>query len=332
MTRAVTIADLERLAQKPDFRHVGNWMARRITRPLALRLTYAILPWRISAGALTCLACAVAAAAASALAWGTIASWIAGAALLHLWYLLDHVDGQLARYHGTASLDGTQLDYLMHHTINLLVPYGIGWGLFLRHAEPWWLLGAGGWGLALLLLGLQHDARYKAFMGRLKRLHGNLLVQGGGGARPSPTPPIPRNSLRFLAWLARKTCEIHVLINVLSMLALGMWVVGDSNMWLARLWLTMVAPLSIFVAAATIVRSHHRGNAEHEFALWFVPPPGCKLDFRDGWWAVEPQGAIGSAGETRTLCVTGSASENISTNTPAAGMARTFRATGWQSS
>ena len=55
---------------------------------------------------------------------GLACGWIVAAGLLQLWYLLDHVDGQLARLRGTASLDGVQLDFLMHHTVNLLVPLG----------------------------------------------------------------------------------------------------------------------------------------------------------------------------------------------------------------
>ena len=42
-----------------------------------------------------------------------------GVALAHLAFWLDHVDGQVARWRGTASLDGVYLDYLMHHAANL---------------------------------------------------------------------------------------------------------------------------------------------------------------------------------------------------------------------
>lgn len=216
-----SLAELERRCQKPDHRRVGNWMARRISRPAALRITRCIAPWAVSANAATLVAWACGAAAAAALAWGTLGGWLLGAGLLQLWYLLDHVDGQLARLRGTASLDGVQLDYLMHHTINLLVPLGIGLGLFARSAEPLWLLGGLVWGLALLLITLRHDARYKAFVRRLKRVRGQLHVCGGGGGRPEVQPPVPRHPLRLAAWTARKACETHVITNLLGVLALA---------------------------------------------------------------------------------------------------------------
>jgi hypothetical protein len=208
--------------------------------------------------------------------------------MLQLWYLLDHVDGQLARLRGTASLDGVQLDYLMHHTIHLLVPLGIGWGLFARTLEPLWAAGGLLGGLSLLLITLQHDARYKAFTQRLKRLRGKLDVLGGGGGRPSPQPPLPRRPLRLAAWTVRKACEMHVIVNVLALIALGQLLTGDTRLLAGSVYLSAMAPTAAAVAAWTIARSQSRGQAEREFAAWYRVPPGSELIFKDGWWSVLP--------------------------------------------
>src|SRR5947209_5546299 len=143
---ATEIADFESRCQKPDHRRVGNWMARRITRPFALRVTRVVLPLGVSAHMATLAAWGVGLAAAASFGWGTVAAWLVGAALLQLGYLLDHVDGQLARYLQTDSLDGTAIDYLMHHTINLLLPIAVGWGLAADGARQWLLLGLA-WGV-----------------------------------------------------------------------------------------------------------------------------------------------------------------------------------------
>ncbi len=287
--RRIPLAELERRCQKPDHRRIGNWMARRITRPAALRITRIVAPWGVSANAATLAAWGCGAAAAAAFGWGTVWGWLAGAALLQLWYLLDHVDGQLARLRGTASLDGVQLDHLMHHTVNLLVPLGVGFGLFAQSAEPLWLLGGLVWGVSLLLISLQHDARYKAFVRRLKRVRGELRVCGGGGARPAPQPPIPRTPLRLAAWTARKTCETHVIMNVLSLLALAQLALCDAQLLAGRVYLVIMALVGAATAAGTIVRSHRRQSAEQEFAAWYRVPPGCELVFRHGWWLVQPR-------------------------------------------
>ena len=280
--------EFERRCQKPDHRRIGNWMARRISRPVALRITWVIAPWGISANMATCAAWASAVAAFLALAWGTVDGWLAAAALLQIWYLLDHVDGQLARFHGTASLDGVQLDYLMHHTVNLLVPIGVGAGLFAHTSQPLYLFSGLAWGMSLLLLALQHDTRYKAFIKRLKRLKGELKVVGGGGGRPQPQAPVPRQSRRLAAWTARKACETHVMINLILLIALCQWAFLDTRLLTARGYLAIMAPLGIAVAGWSIFRSQMRQTAEREFAQWFQVAPGSDLVFSDGWWIVEP--------------------------------------------
>ena len=286
MTRP-SLAELERRCQKPDYRRIGNWLARRLSRPAALRITWLIAPWGVSANAATLAAWGCGLAAAAALGWGSLGGWIIAACLLQLWYLLDHVDGQLARLRGTASLDGAQLDFLMHHTVNLLVPLGAGWGLAVRNLEPLWLLAGVVWGVAQLLITLQHDARYKAFYGRLKRVRGTLLVRGGGGGSPQPQPPMPRRPARWLAWAARKACETHVMISVLGLLALGSWLLGDRNLWASRCYVALMAPLSTAVAGWVILAANRSQQAEREFAAWHQPPPGCQLLFVDGWWIIE---------------------------------------------
>jgi len=280
--------EFERRCQKPDYQVVGNWMARRITRPLALRVTWVIVPCGVSANAATLTAWACAAGAAAAFAWGSITGWILGAALLQLWYLLDHVDGQLARFLGVASLDGVQLDYLMHHTVNLLVPCGVGWGLFVCRTEPLWLLAGMGWGLGLLLLGLQHDARYKAFLQRLKRVRGELRVIGGGGGRPSPAPPPPRQPRKFAVWLARKACEPHVVMNLLTLLSLGQWLFEDRQLLAGSVYLSAMAATATIVAIGSIIKSLRHNSAEREFAAWYGPPQDHALTFQNGWWLVQP--------------------------------------------
>ena len=280
--------EFERRCQKPEHRRIGNWMARRISRPVALRITWVIATWGISANTATFAALASAVAAFLALAWGSVGGWLLAAALLQIYYLLDHVDGQLARFHGTASLDGVQLDYLMHHIVNLLVPIGVGAGIFARTSQPAWLFGGLAWGMSLLLLALEHDTRYKAFIKRLKRLKGELKVVGGGGGRPEPTSGMPRQPRRLAAWLARKACETHVTINLILLIALCQWVLFDTRLLAAQLYLSIMAPLAIAVAGWSILRSQMRQTAEHEFAEWFQVAPGDDLVFSNGWWIVEP--------------------------------------------
>ncbi|MGE0608842.1 MAG: CDP-alcohol phosphatidyltransferase family protein [Pirellulales bacterium] len=286
----LTLPQLEARCQKLEHRRLGNWLARRVARPAALRVTWLIAPWGISAHAATLAAWGIGLCACAAFAQGTIAGWLMGSVLLPLWYLLDHVDGQLARLRGQASLDGVQLDYLMHHTLNLLLPVGLGWGLAALHVEPLWLLAGGACGLCLLLAGLLHDTRYKAFVQRLKLVRGELRLLGGGGGRPTPPMPPPRTASRLAMWLTRKACEPHVMLAVLVPLSVAQGIMGDTTLLAGRCYLLLMTLLAALLAGITLIRSVQHQAAEQEFAAWFQPPPGCELHYADGWWHVVAAG------------------------------------------
>ncbi|HVW36052.1 MAG TPA: CDP-alcohol phosphatidyltransferase family protein [Pirellulales bacterium] len=288
MTR-LSLAELERRCQKPDHRRVGNWMARRVSRPLALRVTWLVLPWGLSAHAATGSAALVAFASAISFGFGSLSSWLLGAALLQFWYLLDHVDGQLARFRGTASLDGVQLDYLMHHVVNLIVPWGLGIGLEGRPLDATWLVLGLVFSLGLVTIGLVNDTRYKAFIERLKSLDGELRVVGGGGCPTTAAPAIPRRPLRWAAYLARKSCEIHVVMNALSVVSVVAWLIEDQALLIAQIYLCLMAPGAAIVALATIVRSLRAGASEQEFARWYRPPEDHCLVFDGRRWRTLPE-------------------------------------------
>jgi O-antigen/teichoic acid export membrane protein len=291
--------------QKPDHRRIGNWFARRVSRPLALHVTWVILPTGISAHAVTLVTWACGLLAVVALGVGGSTAALIGAALLQVWYLLDHVDGQVARWRSTQSLDGVALDYTMHHSLNLLVPLGIGYGLArTTGSDVWWLIGAA-WGLGLLLLGLEDDVRAKACVQRLKRLHGRLEVEGGGGGRPQPQPVAPRSLVRRVAWLARKACEVHVMMNALTVLALadcGTRLVGWPEGWLVVNYAAIMAPLALGVAIVSLARRVRGEAAEREFAAWYRVPEGHLLVAKGGDWhvvdAVDPDACETHSDET----------------------------------
>jgi hypothetical protein len=242
----------------------------------------------VNAHAITLLAWAVGLAAAAQFAVGSPVAWLCGALTLQLWYLLDHVDGQIARLRGTASLDGVQLDYLMHHTLNLLVPIGFGYGVA-RLAESDWFLGCGlAWGAAALVSGLLADTRYKSFVQRLKRVQGEMRVVGGGGARPAPQPGIPRGPRKLFGWLLQKACEPHVVMNCVTGLSLIAIALPARHGSLGTMFVAGMAIANCLVAGARLTRSVCREEVETEFSRWFQPPRDTSLTFRDGYWHVEP--------------------------------------------
>jgi hypothetical protein len=268
-----TLEDLRSTAQKRDHRVIGNWLARSFARPLAIYGTWAAVRLGLSAHQVTLAALAASLAGAVGIGTGQRLGFALGAVLLHLGFWLDHVDGQVARWRRTASLDGVYLDYLMHHIVNLAVGISLGYGLAARTVDLRWALAgvaiAAGWSL----LALHNDCRYKAFFQRLKSGSGSYRVESGSGGRPSPPARWPRHGAAALVWPAYKLCEPHTVLTGVTILA-ALAILSPSvwfECWRASvLAMCLMAPV---LGAARIARAATKGAVEAEFSLWFRASP-----------------------------------------------------------
>lgn len=266
-----TLAELRATVHKQRHREIGNWLACRVARPTAVYGSWGAVRLGLSAHQVTLAALAASLGGALAIGTGSRAGFVLGVALAHLGFWLDHVDGQVARWRGTACLDGVYLDYVMHHVVSFALGFGLGFGLASRSGQPAWALAgfaiAGGWAL----LSLHNDCRYKAFFQRLKSSGGTYLVAGGSGSRPSPPASWPKHGIGLLSWPLYKLCEPHVVLMILT--GLAVLAVVRPSLWLTcwrsgTLVMAMLAPL---LGAARIARSVTRGLAEAEFSRWFRP-------------------------------------------------------------
>jgi hypothetical protein len=209
--------------------------------------------------------------AAVSIGTGERSLFIAGVALAYLGFWLDHVDGQVARWRKTASLDGVYFDYLMHHAWNLLLGFALGYGLATQSGQPRWAIAGFAIGAGCTLLSLHNDCRYKAFFQFLKRARGSFRVDGGSGERPAPPAQWPRRGHAALTWPLYKACEYHVMLMVL--LGLAILALASQPVWLAawRGWVILMALLAPLLAIGRSARAILRGTVELDFARWFQP-------------------------------------------------------------
>ena len=111
--------------------------------------------------------------------------------LLHLGFWLDHVDGQVARWRGTVSLDGVYLDYLMHHLVNLALGFALGYGLCLRLGQSG--LGLAGFAIAAgwTFLACTTIAATRRFSSVSRAPRRPTRSMAAAAAGPSPRPLAP---------------------------------------------------------------------------------------------------------------------------------------------
>lgn len=268
-----TLAELRGRVHKERHREIGNWLARRVGRPSAVYGTWLAVRLGASAHQVTVAAIVVSLGSALAIGSGTRGGFVAGVALAHVAFWLDHVDGQVARWRRSASLDGVYLDYLMHHAIALGQGFALGYGLAARTGDLRWTAAGFAAGVGWLFLGLHNDARYKAAFQRLKRESRSFRVDGGSGGRPAPPARWPRSGRGRFSWPAYKVCEPHsVLVGLTLVAAAGL---AAPSTWLAlwKLGTLGMAALAPTLAIARTSRSVVRSSAEEEFHRWFRPMP-----------------------------------------------------------
>jgi CDP-alcohol phosphatidyltransferase len=265
------LAELRAQVQKDRHREIGNWLARRVARPTAVYGSWLAIRLGLSAHQVTLAALCSSIGAASAIGTGNRMLFVVGVILAHLGFWLDHVDGQVARWRGTVSLDGVYLDYLMHHMANLALGFALGYGLAARSGETRWTIAGFAIAVGWALLSLHNDCRYKAFFQRLKSTTGSYRIDGGGGGRPQPPAPWPRRGRATLTWPAYKLCEFHVVLIGLTVLAVLAIASPVLSLVLWRAGVLFLAVLAPVLGIGRIARSVSRGTVETEFARWFQP-------------------------------------------------------------
>jgi len=77
-------------------------------------------------------------------------------------------------------------------------------------------------------------------------------------------------------------------MNLITVLALAQWLVGDGSVLAGRVYTALMAVVALGVAGWVVARSQRRGTAEAEFAAWYRLPPGHAMTYIDGWWHVQP--------------------------------------------
>jgi len=266
-----TVAELRAQVQKDRHREIGNWLARRVARPTAVYGCWLAIRLGLSAHQVTLAALCSSLGASLAIGTGDRMFFVGGVMLADLGFWLDRVDGQVARWRKTVSLDGVYFDYLMHHGANLALGFALGYGLAARSGDARWTIAGFAIAVGWALLSLHNDCRYKAFFQRLKSMTGSYRIDGGAGGRPQPPSSWRRRGRAALTWPAYKACEIHVVLTGLAVLAV--LAIAFPAVWLAlwRAGVLLLAVLAPVLGVGRTARSISRNDVETEFSTWFQP-------------------------------------------------------------
>lgn len=224
------LKELNKIVQKPDYKIKGNWMARHITRDMALPLTWLFLHLPITANGVTFIGFMLGIAGCVLFALAGSVYIFAGAIFLQLWYLFDHIDGQIARYKREASVTGIFFDYITHHVIHMGIFFSIGWGVYMSTSNNLFILSGILVALNIMILNLIYDCQYKAFFHAMTK---NFISTGG--AEETKGLLLSKSSrdskTRHIFSFIHKLCEIHVVMNIITGFAVAGLLFKDFYAW-----------------------------------------------------------------------------------------------------
>lgn len=212
--------ELNKKCQKPNYKTKGNWMVRHILRDLALPITRLLLHTKITANQVTLIAVLTGLFSGIFLTFKSDFAFLCGVLLLQLWYLLDHVDGQIARYRETACLSGRFFDFVMHHLIHGIILFSLG-VYFFRYTDNFFFVVFGFIGsIATFCFNMIYDVQAKTFMEVLSNSHS--VEKKSSSAEVSQPKTADENSGKakiIFSWV-HKSFEIHVMMNILTICAI----------------------------------------------------------------------------------------------------------------
>ncbi len=260
-----SLKELNRICQKPNYRKAGNWLARYFVRDAALPITWALLHTPVTANQVTLASLFVALFGMILYSFPNPAFFCLSALLLQFWYILDHVDGQIARYRKTASLSGRFFDFVMHHIVHGSLLFAMSFYCYSQTGSIFYLLWGFAASLSILTFNMTHDIKYKTFFEQFMKHPDSFQVRPvfETGSKMNLSPKL---DLKTIFSLIHKLCEIHILISVLTIASLVQFFIPlDFRTFL----FTFYGSAVILIAVVKLTYVIHNQKIDEEFESTF---------------------------------------------------------------
>jgi len=271
-----SIEELKKICQGTVRQDVSNIYMRYVCRPLSIRITRLILPTQVTADQVSQAMIVAGLLAALVLSLPWRGTFFVGAVLLQLWYLIDCMDGEVARYRyyqktGKISIDkrdtsltGMYYDMINHYLMNFLVPAAVAFGEFVKTGSVvvLWLGSAASLGQVMLLA--MHDARSRAVLSHLKK-YKNIQVT-------SQEKKVEVNSkeLKSAKWVFSSLHYIMTYPSVMNLVLLtAVFALAVPRMDWRGILTVVLAIGSLAVASVLVIRAIQRRDPDREFSTQF---------------------------------------------------------------
>lgn len=116
------------------------WYAKYVVRPFSIYITKVLLYTPVTANQISLIGMILGICSAFAIGYGTFQSALIGVALLQISYILDCIDGEIARFYKQSSVNGIFIDFLGHRIVIPLIFFGTAFMIFMNTQNIYMLI------------------------------------------------------------------------------------------------------------------------------------------------------------------------------------------------
>jgi phosphatidylglycerophosphate synthase len=272
-----TLAEIRERTYKP----VDAWWTVLLVDPVAARLVWLVAPYRwITPNLLTALATVLGLAAAACFAVPDRGALVAGALLFHLSFVVDCMDGKIARLNGTGSMFGAWFDFMFDRLRVIACAVTLMGGQYARTGDLTYLWAATGV-VALDLLRYLNSSQMAKTRRALRRSLTEAYAEMTGLETPPPvaTHAEPDGARRLRAQ-AREFLRAHrIRTHLVSGIEYEMAVFIIGPLTGATLGTALVAGALLLAFELRLIYYLWRSTRRHAVRLArLTPPAGPYMD------------------------------------------------------
>lgn len=187
-----SIQELKKICQEIR-RETDDWYMWHVLRKISIRVTWLLLHTPINANGVTFLFIINGILICIIFIFGTKLAFFIGSLMLQFWFVLDMVDGEIARYKKQSVATGRFFDYMAHYIVHPFFFIAIGFGLSRKYGNSsiflYSILAGYSVHLVDVLLDVSYSVLYRRVKSKLlnpdkeivfKRLDSNSVGNGSG--------------------------------------------------------------------------------------------------------------------------------------------------------
>ena len=169
------IQELRKICQLPR-REVDTWHGRHVCRPFSIYITRVAILLGISANTVTLIFFIIGLLACVFFMLGTGIGFLAGALTLQFWYLMDMVDGEVARYRKETSATGSYFDKMVHYAVNASIFFSLGYGIYRDIDVPHSIVIGFIAGISIVLISASEDLKHMCALSKAVKSGKNIRL------------------------------------------------------------------------------------------------------------------------------------------------------------